>query len=97
MAPENDQQDSGRDEQQQRQRAVGHFQAKLFFVRGAAKSQPDFFPAKRHRRLLCAQNQHDQRGQKTNWQMLVTGVVVCPVKELARQYREPQYGRRVRK
>jgi len=36
---------SGRDEQQQRQRAIGHFQAKLFFDRRTAKSKPDFFPA----------------------------------------------------
>ncbi len=44
MGPENDQQDSGSDEKQQRQRTVGHSQAKLPFDRGAAKSQRESFP-----------------------------------------------------
>ncbi len=91
MVPENYQQHSGGDKKQQRQRAVGHFEAKFFFDGWAAVSQPEFFPAKRHRRLLRAQHQHDQRGQKTNRQMLVTGIVVGAVEKLPRQYRKPEY------
>ena len=91
MVSENYQQNSGGDKKQQRQRAVGHLQAKLFFDVRAAVSQPEFFPAKRHRCLLRAQHQHDQRSQKTNRQMLAAGIVVGAVKKLTRQYRKPEY------